>query len=333
MKTAKTWIYSLAGSLVIHAIAASGADTQVVANAPAIDDVDGGVAYVAGADGMITVTFPEQSTASFPTYVAATVVADCSGTGSVFKGDYEAAGVKSLMFNIRSETAAVKPAGAMVVLQGESGRLWRNEKVIVSAQSGLWITNVISFDRVAGGWVRDGEADPEASWSEDFKAVKLIGIRMNQPGFEGLSYSIAEFRLSGETYTTPPAGLTPLQQALYDTFGVTSVDALTEEQKLQDTDGDGMADVVAILSENDHAYAASIFVAELLPPEESGIKVRWPCVAGAVYTVFRSESLTEAFLSLPAATRIETRHTGYTNHLDQTATGAGPYFYKIRRDQ
>jgi hypothetical protein len=94
-----------------------------------------------------------------------------------------------------------------------------------------------------------------------------------------------------------------------------------------------MTDVNEILSENDPAFANSIFVAEIVPPaaEAEGITVKWACVKLARYTVYRSEDLLSAFHTLedPSSRDIQAVATGYMTYQDTSATGAGPYFYKV----
>jgi len=114
---------------------------------------------------------------------------------------------------------------------------------------------------------------------------------------------------------------------------VKSVDQLTNAQKKQDLDGDGMTDLTEILSENDPDFAKSIFAAEILPTDGTdGITIKWACVKGAKYTVFRSQNLTGGeFHALTQATDLLASSTGYMTYKDTSATGNGPYFYKIMK--
>lgn len=302
-----------------------------ISDSPIVSDVNGGVTYSTGLDGAITINFDEQP--SIPCFVAATVVARTMGGGAnVFEGDYVAGGIHGVTFKIKSETDIVKPVGAMLVLKGESGRLWRNETVSVRNEKDIAVLNSIGLT-LAAGWTRDGGGDKQAMWDEDLRNVSAIGVRLDQNGREAKSYTISEFRLEGEGFAVGNAQLTPLERALLDTFGVSSIDQLTEEQLLQDSDGDGMPDVVVILVEHDPSFADSIFMAEPVLADENGVLIKWPCVKGWVYSVYRSSNLLESFVQLPGAAGLQCYQTGYMTYLDPTATGEGPYYYKIRCDR
>ena len=69
--------------------------------------------------------------------------------------------------------------------------------------------------------------------------------------------------------------------------------------------------------------------APVLPGPE-GITLRWRSVSNRVYTVLRSGDLRDGFgtpvaAGLPATPPVNTR-------VDATATGAGPYFYRVTSD-
>lgn len=58
-----------------------------------------------------------------------------------------------------------------------------------------------------------------------------------------------------------------------------------------------------------------------------GVRIRWPSVAGKVYSIQRSLSLTTAFsdlqISIPATAPLN-------SYRDATAVGGGPFFYRLR---
>jgi hypothetical protein len=280
--------------------------------------------------GSVTVVFSAQTAPPF-SYLAATMIADAGIADSPFSGDYTAVGAASVSF--RAMGSGIIPRSASVVLIGNtSGRKWRNPNVVVSGVAGEWITNDVSFD-LSAGWVTQETGDLEAMWQEDLRDVGLIGVRFSQRGGSGQSYTVEEFRLVGtEGFITPPATLSPLEQALLDRFGVKSIDLLTDDQKVQDLDGDGMTDLNEILSENDPNFANSIFKAEIVSTSQTdGITIKWPCVAGATYTVCRSQDLTSGFHALDGAANLLAAETGYMTYNDTGATGVGPYFYKVVR--
>ncbi len=317
---------------MMTAFAIAGICGDLLSDSPSTTDINGAVSFVQGQNGAITVSFPAQSGNSIPRYDAVTVVAGNSSGDPAFSGNYTEMGVDAVSFNIASESTVLSPVLVQLVLRSSgSGRVWRNESVSASAVGGQVVVNQVSFER-SSGWTRDGGGDLDAMWAADLQSVEVIGVRLAKPNREAISYTISEFIISGETFGTTPATLTPLEQALKDQFGVTSAAELTETQKAQDGDGDGMADFVEIMSENDDEYANSIFVAEIVSITEAGVLLRWPTVAGSSYTVIRSASLMEEFQDLQGAVSIPAATTGYMTHLDASGAEGGPYFYKIRRE-
>ena len=314
----------LAGVCTVHA-----AGTDAEADQLLVDQQAGGVTFSSGADGAITISFSAQSVNGPPGLSYGSMVADVGVSDGAFVGDYIAAGVKSLTFRITGD--GYLPRSARVVLKNKDGRAWCNPNVQVSAEAGVATINSISFDRSAG-WDRNERpnVDKDAMWQADLKNVAVIGISLSQGGTAAQSYTISHFMLVDQYGgTSDPGTLNPLEQALLDAFGVTDMDALTEEQKARDLDGDGMTDLIEIRSEFEKGFADSIFAAEVVAIEEDGITIRWPCVVGEKYTVLRSESLFTVFSPLAGATQLEATETGFMTHKDTTTTGKGPYFYKI----
>lgn len=306
---------------------------EVVADTASTTDINGTVTYSYGAPGEITVTFPTQLPTSRLTYNAVTIVAGSSSADVAFRGDYIAAGYRSVAFKIQGLTTVSVPVSLQLVLRSSvSGRVWRNSNVTASAVGGVLVANSVTFER-SSGWTRNDTGDLDVLWQEDLRSVEVIGVRLAQPTREGMTYTISDFRLSGDVIT-PPSELTPVEQALSDAFdGKTSVSQLTDAEKSRDTDGDGMEDYVEVLSENDDEYANSIFAAEIVNITDEGILIRWPCVDLSRYTVMRATSLMSPFEDLAGATALQATFTGYMTHLDTSALGAGPYFYKIRREK
>ncbi|MCX7590416.1 MAG: hypothetical protein N2255_02195 [Kiritimatiellae bacterium] len=120
--------------------------------------------------------------------------------------------------------------------------------------------------------------------------------------------------------------LSPLEAALVEHFGVTSVADLTDAQKKQQTIAKGISDVDVILARFDPTYyATEVFKAyvEQVPPE--GVLVKWWALQGKRYTVNRKDSLTGAYN--PVGTVGPAGQDGWMEWRE-TQTG-GPYFYRI----
>ncbi|HKX62924.1 MAG TPA: hypothetical protein VJS65_13785, partial [Verrucomicrobiae bacterium] len=66
------------------------------------------------------------------------------------------------------------------------------------------------------------------------------------------------------------------------------------------------------------------------PASAGGIEIRWASVPGKVYTIQRSTELQAGFVDFKAGEPASS--SGINLYHDPTATGAGPYFYKLRVD-
>lgn len=281
-------------------------------------------------DRSTSISFAQQSPYAIPDVVAGVLTADASVCAGAFVGDYVSAGVRGLSFWVKSDGHV--PKGMELVLKSRTGRKWFNKNVTVSNVSGVWVVNNVYLDRNAG-WDRNerSSVDKDAIWNEDIRQVVYIGVSFSHGGLEAETYTVAHLKLVGdEGFSIPQGTLTPWQVALLIRFGVTRVEELTEAQKTQDVDGDGMTDVNEILAGTNPDDHASVFLADIVEVNEEGILLRWQCVYGASYSVSRTTNLVEAVFET-IAEELQATVTGYMTYRDVTATGNVPYFYRIRK--
>ncbi len=99
-----------------------------------------------------------------------------------------------------------------------------------------------------------------------------------------------------------------------------------------DTDQDGMPDADEIRAGTDPTDPESVL--RVFPPDEvvpgSGeVVIRWSSAAGRQYTLLRTTHLTNAFVTIQSDIEATPPENVW---VDSTATGSGPYYYRIRLD-
>ncbi|MFO7871956.1 MAG: hypothetical protein R6V03_11075 [Kiritimatiellia bacterium] len=308
--------------------AAGAASLDVEAQDWVLTDAEGGARFSTASEGYTSVDFPEKYTEYMPTYSAGTLLADPGVSDGAFAGDYDSAGAAGVMFDVMG--TGELPQNAILYIKTSNGHKWYNKRIQVSAEAEIWTQNGISLDRSAG-WIGVGDINTDAIWQDDLQFVKSISLRFAQRGTAEQSYSVDNFRLAGAgSFDYTAATFTMVEQLLKNRFGVTSVEALSEKQKAEDSDGDGMPDYLEILLEYDENHMKSLFAAQVVEVTDDGITIRWPCVAGYRYNVFRSGNLFSEFELLQDAKDLEAVQTGYMSYTDVTATGSGPFYYKVK---
>jgi hypothetical protein len=60
-----------------------------------------------------------------------------------------------------------------------------------------------------------------------------------------------------------------------------------------------------------------------------GVLVRWPCIKGRTYTVYRSRAIGGDHESIAQLTAEDNGHLEYE---DADASGLGPYYYRVVRE-
>jgi hypothetical protein len=271
------------------------------------------------APGQIMVKF---SSSSVPQLASLTVVPGSSDADESFTGNYAAARVNSVSFSITAVGALPGNGTALILRSGD--RTWNRYDLAVEV--GGTAANRVSLNR-ADGWQTQAEGDLDALWASDLRKVDFIGIRVNRGGVPaGQEFTIADFALEGDRTV---GALSPLEEALLEAFGVSSLADVTPAQALLDSDGDGMTDLNEILAENDSAYFAENLFKVSVVASEDGFTVQWACVAGETYTVLKAGSMRGAFEAVSTPTKAD--ETGYMSFTDVDIEDGMQYFYKVEQ--
>jgi hypothetical protein len=96
----------------------------------------------------------------------------------------------------------------------------------------------------------------------------------------------------------------------------------------EDPDGDGVSNYNEFVAGTDPLDKNSLFKVILIQPAApGGILIEWSSVAGKSYSIERSASLLTGFAPLLQGVAATAPMNSYR---DATATGSGPYFYRLR---
>ena len=95
-----------------------------------------------------------------------------------------------------------------------------------------------------------------------------------------------------------------------------------------DADGDGANNFAEYKAGTDPLSNQSAFkFIEVLPAQPGGIQVRWSSIAGRAYTLERSSNAQSNYTPVASTIWATGSATAFT---DATATGTGPFFYRLR---
>jgi hypothetical protein len=135
----------------------------------------------------------------------------------------------------------------------------------------------------------------------------------------------------GTNATIAPPALSSFNFSKADRGQIERVDLLVNlaVDPALDSDGDGVPNWAEQMAGTNPFDANSVFKAstDIQPAPGGGLMIKWSSVTGKTYSIHRTTSLGQGFAVLSANLSATAPQNQYT---DSTATGAGPYFYRIQ---
>ena len=327
----KNTMIALCVTFAVAAVAFAPVADAAVANqavVPLEQKVGKNCQYTIGQDNATVITFAERWEA-YQSNPYTEGVATFGVASGAFVGDYTESGMEALTFELATEGVTRKDV--CVVLFSASGDRYYTAKLNCTTEDNVFLRTTVGFDLEADGW-KGGTAD---QWAAALQNVGSIGMCVVQRGLQQQSYTIKGFSLVGPDGITIQGTLTPLQAALYNRFGVSSVADLGV-MGAGDRDGDGLTDLEETLVGTDDTDSGSVVNVEVLDATDTGVEIKWgSAVEWATYKIYRTTDLAAGFpvdpveeltLASPGVTAVDGESIWEDTGVDPDA---GPYFYKV----
>lgn len=319
-----------AGMLLAGQVFAAKAGVSVSSVPPNVDSVLRNLATASDVGGYVTVSFPGslRSPSQPPAGAAADVRTSLMTTDGPFTGNYLTAGVQGLAFSIKYTGS--QPPLATIVLVPEGGRPWYNRALLkFNAEENVWQENNVSFD-LRSGW-HDGRGNQsEANWQVALANVSAIGIDFLQIGAINQTASVDHFRLLLDNEVETPDAI--LSERLFDRFGVRDLRDLTEAQRSQDSDKNGIADYLEIwVMQSDPDSDEGDLMVEVHRTAEGRSEISWNTIAGGEYMVEVSDTPSGKYRALSNGTHVRASVKGREARTDEEESNGGLRFYRVKQ--
>jgi hypothetical protein len=320
-----------AGLLTAGQSIAAQAGVAVGTLPPAVDSVPESGAVIRDNGEYVTVSFPGSLggvPSAPPAGAAATIRTSLMTSEGVFTGDYIAAGVQGISFSLMH--TGTRPPRAAVVLVSASGVAWYNKALLkFNEAEGVWQANNISLD-LRAGWRNLQGSQNEETWHAALRNVQAVGLDLVQLGSFSQTASVDHFRLLLDNEVETPDAV--LSERLFARFGVRDRRELTDAQRKQDSDGNGIADYLEIwVTQSDPDSDEGDLMVEVSRTPQGKSEVSWTSVAGGEYAVEVSDSPRGQYRALVGAERVRATVKGRTTKVDNEDGSGGLRFYRVKQ--
>ncbi len=218
--------------------------------------------------------------------------ADVSASSGRFVGSYWSSAITNVSFRLYCEN--LTPADLRLYLHSSVNDDWWYYRLSVT-ETGEWTAYSLPV-LYSDGWHLASKASA-TRFKQALQHIDWVGVYFQRnSSTQGQVYRIDDFVIRGAS-------------------------------KLIDADYDGVSDWQEFMAGTDPGNASSLF--ECQSPEATetgGVLVQWASEPARTYAVHRSEGLTQGFQQLEAGIGATPPENTYR---DLTATGSGPYFYKV----
>jgi hypothetical protein len=327
--TQKAWVLLSAGAFVAAQVASAAPQPGVFADTFSADT--DGIGDVTFGQNSVTVSFDKRISNAYsgtpdPDAIPMKVLTAVSTDEGVFAGNYDSAGVEGVAFALSNSVPGKPKIMVSIKCLDPWGRtfIWSNRTLELGDENSGECVNNLALD-LSEGWFPN---DTRARFERDLQNVVSVGFTIQQDQLDAQSVEVSNLRLLLANQVITPSATLHARLANY--FGVASIDDITDLQKAQDSDKDGLSDYTELMeSESDPNDANSALLVSAERIHNGGLRLSWPGVVGRTYTVFRTDTPTGDFEPVPGKVGIYCEETG---EMDVTlANDRGKYFYSVQQ--
>jgi hypothetical protein len=255
-------------------------------------------------------------------------------------GFYRTAGLTNIMLTMTRSANETKP-GRLELVNEDQTRYWYR---YFYPQGGVTTTVAYALDDPpfdeagSNGWavqmMQDVDPVPftnwPAVWPQDLGYISEVAVSAFKKDYNTHWLEVRSLVFESDVALD---GITQVMGRLYNRFGVRTEEELSEAQKKEDTDQDGMPDYEVILADYQPGYYESnLFEIVSLKVEPDKTRVSWKALRSNNYVVARAPGLDLSTNFTSSGTTNFITKTGVFGWDDLDLSGGMQYFYRVNRE-